>query len=284
MTVVNRAPSELYRKPTYRCRSRHKGAYDCPQPSLTAELVDGVVWEQVAAILRDPSVIAREVERHREDGGLDRDLVAVEARLSGIAKKQANFAAIAVDMDPDAAAPLIAQLSTLATAKAAADREHGDLVARIASAEAEVARVHTLADWCATVCRNLDSLDYAAKRAAIDALGVEVRIWREGALDESGTPLPRWSLSVEPVDPDIVYGHTHDAPTFEVEGYVDRLAAEAIDLSNGVTGGSIEAEGQHSGPPSVEKSKASIPGDNSDWEIATSTVFVSHDLVKHAAL
>jgi hypothetical protein len=191
MTDVNRAPRELYWKPTYRCCSHHKGAHDCPQPSLTAELVDGVVWEQVAAILRDPSVIAREVERYHEDVRLDPDLVAVEARLAGIAKKQANLAAIAADMDPDAAAPLIAQLSTLATAKVAVERERGDLIARIASAEAEVARVQTLAEWCAPVYRNLDSLDYAAKRAAIDALGVEVRIWREGASDETGNPLPR---------------------------------------------------------------------------------------------
>jgi hypothetical protein len=94
-------------------------------------------------------------------------------------------------MDPDTATLLIAQLSTLATLKVVAERERGDLIARIASAEAEVARVQTLAERCATVCRNLDSLDYAAKRAAIDALGVEVRIWREGASDESGNPLPR---------------------------------------------------------------------------------------------
>ena len=242
MTVVNRAPSELYRKPTYRCRSRHKGAHECPQPSLTAELVDGVVC---AAILRDPSVIAREVERHRQDGGLDRDLAAVEARLAGIAKKQENLAAIAADMDPDAAAPLIAQLSTLAAAKAAAQRERGDLVARIASAEAEVARVKTLADWCATVCRNLDSLDYAAKRAAIDALGVEVRVWREGATDEHGTPLPRWLLSVEPVDPDILNGQTHHPTTLEVEGGNDGLPVQAIELGDGVTGRGVETEGEH---------------------------------------
>jgi site-specific DNA recombinase len=245
MTVVNRAPSELYRKPTYRCRSRHKGAHDCPQPSLTAELVDGVVWEQVSAILRDPSVIAREVDRHRKDGGLDRDLSAVEARLAGIAKKQANLAAIAADMDPDAAAPLIAQLSTLAMAKAAADRERGDLVARIASAEAEVARVQTLADWCATVSTNLDALDYAGKRAAIDALGVEVRIWREGATDETGKPLPRWLLSVEPVDLDIVNGHTHHAAALEVEGDLDRLPVAAIELGDGIAGGGVEAKRLH---------------------------------------
>ena len=242
------------------CRSRHKGARDCPQPSLTAELVDGVVWELIVAILRDPSVIAREVERHHEDGGLDRDLAAVEVRLEGIAKKQANLAAIAADTDPDAAAPLIAQLSTLAMVKAAAERERDDLAARIASAEAEVARVHTLADWCATVSAKLDSLDYSAQRAAVDALGVEVRIWREGATDEHGKPLPRWLLSVEPVDPDILNGHTHHSPAFEVEGGNDRLPIQVIDLGDGVTGRGVEAEGEHGSTPSVERTGDSIPG------------------------
>jgi hypothetical protein len=36
-----------------------------------------------------------------------------------------------------------------------------------------------------------------------------------------------------------------DAPAFEVEGYVDRLAAEAIELSNGVAGGGQETKREH---------------------------------------
>jgi len=211
MSVKNRAPSGRNRTSIYRCYSRNKSGHDCPQPSLTAGLVDGVVWEQVAAILRDPSLIAREVERHRDEGGLDRDLTAVDARLTGIAKRQANLAAIAADTDPDAAAPLIAQLSALSTAKAAAERERVDLVGRIASANAEMARMHTLADWCATVSTNLGTLDYAEKRAAIAALGVEVRVWCEGATDEHGSPRPRWLLSVEPAEPDILNGHTGES-------------------------------------------------------------------------
>ena len=261
MSVVNRAPSELYRKPTYRCRSRHKGSYDCPQPSLTAELVDGRVWDQVVASSRDPSLIAREVEQHREDDGLDHDLAAVDARLAGITKKQANLATIAADMDPDAAAPLIAQLTALATAKAAAEREWSDLAARIASAEAEVARVQTLADWCATVSANLDALDYAGKRAAIDALGVEVRVWREGAMDETGKPLPRWLLSVEPVDPDILNGHTTSRPAFEVQGDADSLSVQAIELGDGIAGGGVETEREHGHTPHCEHA-GSIPGAN----------------------
>jgi hypothetical protein len=47
MSVVNPAPSERYRKPTYRCRSRHQSGHNCPHPSLTAELIDGAAWKGV---------------------------------------------------------------------------------------------------------------------------------------------------------------------------------------------------------------------------------------------
>jgi len=66
-----------------------------------------------------------------------------------------------------------------------------------------------------------------------------------------------------------VDGHTHDAAALEVEGGVNTLSIQAIELSDGVAGGGIEAAGEHGRPPSVEKSKASIPGGNSDRETAT---------------
>jgi hypothetical protein len=39
--------------------------------------------------------------------------------------------------------------------------------------------------------------------------------------------------------------HTHDAPAFEIEEYVDRLAGEDIELSNGVTSGGQGAKREH---------------------------------------
>jgi len=41
------------------------------------------------------------------------------------------------------------------------------------------------------------------------------------------------------------YGATHDATTLEGEGDVDGLSIQAIDLSNGIAGGGVEAEGEH---------------------------------------
>jgi hypothetical protein len=40
-------------------------------------------------------------------------------------------------------------------------------------------------------------------------------------------------------------GDTHDTATFEIEGDVDGLLSQAIELSDGIAGGGVEAEGEH---------------------------------------
>ena len=48
-----------------------------------------------------------------------------------------------------------------------------------------------------------------------------------------------------PVDSGILYGQTHDAVTLEVEGDVDGLSIQAIELGDGITGGGEEVEREH---------------------------------------
>ena len=88
---ASRSRTDAVRAPVvarYRCVERTKHVHGCPQPSIAANLVDGPVWERVASVLRDPAMIAREVARHRDDGGLDRDLAAIEKQIASIADKQ----------------------------------------------------------------------------------------------------------------------------------------------------------------------------------------------------
>ncbi|MBW3634743.1 MAG: hypothetical protein KY456_17120, partial [Chloroflexi bacterium] len=165
--------------------------------------VDAPVWERVCQVLRDPSVIAREVAKHRTEGGLDRDLSAVEKRLAGIVAKQQRIAKAIASVDDDAAAePLLEELKVLSGAKAATERERDDLGRRIADQAQEAQRVRSLEAWCETVSMNLNTLSYAEKRLALDALGVEVRVFRLGAVDAEGNPLPRWEMRLNPVASD----------------------------------------------------------------------------------
>jgi hypothetical protein len=40
-------------------------------------------------------------------------------------------------------------------------------------------------------------------------------------------------------------GCAHDAATLEVEGNIDGLPIQAIELGDGIAGGGVEAEGEH---------------------------------------
>jgi site-specific DNA recombinase len=193
----------------YCCHTYRKGR--CANPVITAAALDMAVWTHVAVVLRDPAIIAAEVERQRDDGALERDLAAVEKMLAAIAEKQAITArAITAVDDDEAAAPLIAELKALGERKKAAQRDRDNLARRIADAEADRARVRSVADWCATVATNVDRLTYDEKRLALQALGAQVRVWREGAVRDDGTPQPRWELTLRPVasDSSIMYPAT----------------------------------------------------------------------------
>ena len=162
-------------------------------------------------VLRDPAIIADQVAKHREDGGLERQLAAVERAQATIAEKQARTAkAISLIADDEAAAPRLAELQALAAAKRAAQSEHDALQRRIADQAADRARMTSLSEWCSTVAANLDTLSYDEKRLALTALGVRVQAYRLGTSDADGTPYPRWELTMAPVSPEptIVYDST----------------------------------------------------------------------------
>lgn len=127
------------------CCARRSG---CPGAAIAAHIIDNAVWTKVVEVLRDPQIIATEVAKHRQDGGLEQDLASIEKILHGINSKQSRTAkAIAVVDDEGAAAPLIAELKTLSSQKAAAEQERDALRQRLADREAEVARVKTLTEW-----------------------------------------------------------------------------------------------------------------------------------------
>nr|MBA2596489.1 hypothetical protein [Chloroflexia bacterium] len=186
----------------YRCDPSDKRAPDCPHPTISASTIDPIVWEKAAGVLRDPGIVAAEVAKRRQDGGLDRDRAAIDKHIAGLADKQGRIAKRLADIDDDdVAAPLVAELQTLSARKKAAEAERDALRRRIADRDAETARVATLAEWCQTVAANLDVLTYDEKRLALTALGVKVRVFKQDATDADGTPYPRWEIDMCPASP-----------------------------------------------------------------------------------
>lgn len=104
-------------------------------------------------------------------------------------------------VDDATAEQLSVELKALSDETRAAQAERDALRDRLADAAADTARLHSLEVWAETVAANLDTLTYDEKRLALDALGVRVRSYRIGTVDETGRPYPRWAVSINPTTP-----------------------------------------------------------------------------------
>jgi hypothetical protein len=111
-------------------------------------VIDPAVWETVASVLRDPDIIAREVAKHRQDGGLARERAAMAGVVESLREKRARLAKRMATVDDDDVADLLmVELRSLAGQKHAADVELADLDRRIADAASDTARVKTQTDY-----------------------------------------------------------------------------------------------------------------------------------------
>ncbi|MDQ3225938.1 MAG: hypothetical protein M3Q50_04825, partial [Chloroflexota bacterium] len=95
---------------------------------------------------------------------------------------------IAATEDPDVADVLRAELGALAKRKRELEAERAAVEGQRARWESAQDRLDDIARWCGTVVANVDTLSYADKRLAFDALGVEARVW---GIEHT----PRWDVS-----------------------------------------------------------------------------------------
>src|SRR5690606_23169230 len=69
--------------------------------------------------------------------------------------------------------------------------ERSSLNAERESWEIAQSRLDDLESWCQVVARNIDLLNYDGRRLALDALGVQVRVW-------STSHNPRYEIKMSP--------------------------------------------------------------------------------------
>ncbi|MCD6031262.1 MAG: Resolvase domain protein, partial [Thermomicrobiales bacterium] len=125
-----------------------------------------------------------------------RDRAAVKKQLESLADKQARIAKRMADIEDDAvAAPLMAELVSLANRKKAVENELSVIEQRIDDRAAEDAKVQSLTAWCRRVGANLEQLTYNERRLALDALGAQVRVYSHRAIDANENAHRRWTVT-----------------------------------------------------------------------------------------
>jgi hypothetical protein len=163
----------------YRCGRGSRPGNGCTHHGIRTHILDAAVWNRVRVIFTDPAVISRELETLRRDNPTKHDLAAVERSLAEVMRQQENLSrSLAALDDPDAAAPVIGQLKALGQRRKELEAERKMVTERGREWETTQANLDDLTAWCGTVGSNFDTLTYTEKRAALDALGIGVTLYR----------------------------------------------------------------------------------------------------------
>ncbi len=187
----------------YRCHPVGTDRYGCPSFGVMASILDAAVWGKVEDVLTRPAIIAAEVARRLDQDPFAADLAALDRRLAVLSSQRTRLArGVALLEDEEAAAPLLLELQGLAKESKVLSAERASLEALARANDDERDRLADLAAWCSRVAGNLPTLTYDEKRMVLDALGVEVRVYRT---DHD----PRWEITMAPTP-----GEDPDSPLF----------------------------------------------------------------------
>ncbi len=173
--------------PYYRCSSRRSTGGKCGSSSILTRYLDAWVWDQVSAVLRDPSIIAAEVERVRGDEPdpiLKGDLEAANRSLARIDRQQERLIGRfrAAENDDFPWELVEREIVKLEKEKGNVKVTIAEIEQRLAQQQRAVAQLEELQTYCARVWHNLERFDFDDQRLALDSLDVKVyvngRDWR----------------------------------------------------------------------------------------------------------
>jgi len=174
-----RSPVASHEHRRYRCRSLETLGGSCGGHIVPADAIEAWVWDKVSAVLRDPSIIAAELERRKEEGGddlLQSDLTAANRALAKIERQQEKLLGQFRRAEDDSF-PWELVRREIARAEHEKDQFRAviaDLKARIAAQQSAQQQLEAVSAYCARVATNLDRLSEGEKRLALEAMRVQV--------------------------------------------------------------------------------------------------------------
>lgn len=156
---------------------------------MTCDLLDQAVWAKLDRTLREPEVVAREVERLAGTDPSGPDLAALDRARVEAERELATLAGrIGLVSNEVAAAAIGAQMDRLAVRVASLGAERAGVMAAHETRLAASEQGRLLVAWCRTVAAKLADFGYAQRRLVLDVLEVQVRVYR-------ADHAPRWEMT-----------------------------------------------------------------------------------------
>lgn len=189
--------------PIYRVAKNSEEHRGCAGAAVTASILDRAVWSRVTQLLTDPTLIAEELARLRQEDPTEADLASVDRQRDTVGRKLANLTKrLAVVEDEMVGDLLLAEISTLTKQRRQLEDEREAIMDRRVGWEEAQHDLAVLEKWVATVATNLEATTYEQKRTILALLNVRVRLF---PADQQ----PRWIIEAR-IDPKLRVGQVAD--------------------------------------------------------------------------
>ncbi len=169
----------------YQCKRPLKVKGSCVTFSIKTHLADAGVWDAIRTLLRDPRLIAYELERSRAQPKAKTPaqaaLGAIDARLADLTRRMQNKRKLAelID-DDDERADLADELTALRARQRSMEHERAAALIHATREEAQTHALERVQDWAARLGPRVDDLSMCERREVLAALGARVQVWRVG--------------------------------------------------------------------------------------------------------
>jgi site-specific DNA recombinase len=166
--------------PSYRCSSYQRGTGCARCVTMSAPLLDRLVWAKVAGLLADPAVLAEELERRRQHDPTEADLEAADRTLAGLAAQRRNYIDNLGFVSGQAAALIAGKLAEIERDEARLTAERAAIVRRRRTWQAAQVRLEDLQRWCRRAGADLDHLTFDERRDVLHVLNVRAAVFKPG--------------------------------------------------------------------------------------------------------
>lgn len=164
----------------FRCPSRTLGKADrCGVKRINADNCEAAVWEKVAEIIRQPEIIAAELERQKKDGAGERQNLMDDVQSSkNLIQKIKNEIQIMVINSATQTGFILETFQTQIKLKGQqlerTMQGMAETESRLTAFDADLQGLTALTEYSKRVAGNLDSFGFDEKRLAMEALNVRV--------------------------------------------------------------------------------------------------------------
>jgi len=175
----------------YRCISDCKPNYysRCSQPNIAASEIEPLIWNEVAKVLKNPSLVIEELDRQRNDTrrfSLEAEEILIENRIQQVSKEEQRYLRLYGQGKVDESL-LLAEIDRIRKDKESLESKFAELKERQKAFEEADTRLERVSDVLTTLTERLDNADYDIKQLALDALNVRVILYPDGNIHINGS-------------------------------------------------------------------------------------------------